>query len=93
MEEKKPRGGKREGAGRKPSDLKRYQVMLNDTQHDKAVELGKGNLSLGVRTALIYVVITEKQTESRPSNYNDLSLKEQWEIDKKLGLLDEIPPD
>ena len=29
-----------------------------------------------------------KQSLKRPKNYKDLSPREQWEIDKKLGILD-----
>jgi hypothetical protein len=29
-----------------------------------------------------------QQAKRRPANYNDLSPREQWEIDKQLGILD-----
>jgi hypothetical protein len=29
-----------------------------------------------------------KKAQERPTNYNKLSAREQWEIDKKLGILD-----
>ena len=29
-----------------------------------------------------------KRAQERPTNYNKLSAREQWEIDKKLGILD-----
>ncbi len=48
----KPRGGKRQGAGRKAQGLKRSQIMLTSEQRDKALALGNGNLSLGIRNAL-----------------------------------------
>jgi hypothetical protein len=65
-EEKKPRGGKREGAGRKPPaiPLKRYQVMLNDEQRETATKLGHGNLSLGVRTAIEVAIQIRRQGEA-----------------------------
>ncbi len=30
----------------------------------------------------------QKQAEKRPDNYESLSAREQWEIDKELGILD-----
>ena len=53
---KPARGGSRPGAGRKTSDgakeLKRTNVMLDDSTIDRAIEIGEGNLSLGIRRAV-----------------------------------------
>ena len=51
---KKRHGGPREGAGRKPllgKPMARYQVMLDSATARKLRELGKGNLSAGIRAA------------------------------------------
>jgi hypothetical protein len=50
---KPSRGGKRPGAGRhKEQTTFRYSAMLTEEHHAKALYLGKGNFSLGVRIAL-----------------------------------------
>lgn len=49
-------GGPREGAGRKAEDdavgTKRYNVSLDSPTVKKALKLGGGNLSLGIRKAV-----------------------------------------
>ena len=49
------KGGKREGAGRKPlgpSKMRRIQVTLADNHIEKASRIGNGNVSAGIRTAV-----------------------------------------
>jgi len=50
------RGGARPGAGRPTKDdaknLKRINVMLDDTTINHGVKIGDGNLSLGIRRAV-----------------------------------------
>jgi hypothetical protein len=53
LHSKPSRGGKRPGAGRKPgTPMQKYQIRLSEEAHAKAVMLGRGNLSLGVRIAV-----------------------------------------
>jgi hypothetical protein len=52
---KKPRGGPREGAGRKPTHgapMTRHQVMLDAETLAHLKEIGGGNLSAGIRMAV-----------------------------------------
>jgi hypothetical protein len=52
---KKPtgtRGGKREGAGRPSTGVRRIQLTLDDKTIDKGTDIGEGNLSRGVRIAV-----------------------------------------
>jgi len=52
---KKGSGGRREGAGRRPSvdgPVKRYGVTLDDLSEAFARELGGGDRSKGIRKAL-----------------------------------------
>jgi len=50
------RGGKRDGAGRKPIDgdsaMATYQARLTGRQARKARRIGEGNVSEGVRRAI-----------------------------------------
>jgi hypothetical protein len=46
------RGGKRQGAGRPSTGVRRVQVSLDDETIDKATNIGDGNLSRGVRIAV-----------------------------------------
>ena len=53
---KEKRGGVRVGSGRKATDgaiTARYNVMLDEQTVAKARELGDGNLSAGLRKAVI----------------------------------------
>lgn len=55
MKPKKPHGGKREGAGRKPIykvPMGRYTVRLTAEQVKFAEKLGGGDMAEGVRVAL-----------------------------------------
>ena len=45
-------GGKREGAGRPPTGVRKVQLTLDDKTIDKGTEIGEGNLSRGVRIAV-----------------------------------------
>lgn len=50
------RGGRRKGAGRKPQGDKpmhRINVMLGDEHLQRARWIGEGNISLGIRRALL----------------------------------------
>lgn len=53
---KSKRGGRRVGAGRKAADaakgLKRVNILLTPWQIKKAIKIGAGNLSVGIRRAL-----------------------------------------
>lgn len=53
---KSRRGGPGRNQGRKASDgahsLKRVNVMLDDATISKAADIGKGNVSLGIRKAV-----------------------------------------
>ena len=53
-QQKKSRGGKRPGAGRKPTGINtfRYQAMLTPELAEKARRIGAGNLSAGLRLAI-----------------------------------------
>jgi len=53
------RGGKREGAGRPSTGVRRVQLSLDDKTIDKGTDIGEGNLSRGVRIAV-------KQHRKRP---------------------------
>jgi hypothetical protein len=46
------RGGKREGAGRPSTGVRKVQLTLDDDTIDKGTDIGDGNLSLGVRIAV-----------------------------------------
>ncbi|MFA6204180.1 MAG: hypothetical protein WC710_13470 [Gallionella sp.] len=46
------KGGKREGSGRKPTGMKRHNVMLDETTTRNARKLGTGCLSKGIRNAV-----------------------------------------
>jgi len=46
------RGGKREGAGRPSIGVRKVKLTLDDQTIDKGTDIGKGNLSLGVRIAV-----------------------------------------
>lgn len=53
---KRTHGGKRKGAGRKPlgdKSLSRINVMLGDQDLQRARWIGEGNISLGIRRALL----------------------------------------
>lgn len=56
MKKLKGRGGPGRGQGRRALDgaqgMKRTNVMLDDKTIDRAVALGDGNLSLGIRAAV-----------------------------------------
>jgi len=52
MTTKPTRGGVRRGSGRKPSGMKRVNVIIADSHIAAAKKLGDGNLSLGVRKAI-----------------------------------------
>ena len=65
-----PRGGARRGAGRKALDQPReplltYSLMLRPTDVGYLNQLGRGNLSLGVRR-LIETARTELPPPSKP---------------------------
>jgi len=45
-------GGKREGAGRPPTGVRKVQLTLDDETIDKGTDIGEGNLSRGVRIAV-----------------------------------------
>jgi hypothetical protein len=47
-----PRGGKREGAGRPPTGVRKVQITLDDKTIEKGKKIGEGNLSRGVRIAV-----------------------------------------
>lgn len=51
MEIKSKRGGKREGAGRKPTNMGRHNIMLSPEDVKKALTFAK-SLSEGIRVAL-----------------------------------------
>ena len=46
------RGGARKGSGRKPTGMKRINILIADFHISKAKKIGEGNVSLGVRKAL-----------------------------------------
>ena len=46
------RGGKREGAGRPSTGVRKVQLTLDDQTIDKGTDIGDGNLSRGVRIAV-----------------------------------------
>jgi hypothetical protein len=46
------RGGKREGAGRPSIGVRKVRLTLDDETIDKGMDIGDGNLSLGVRIAV-----------------------------------------
>ena len=46
------RGGKREGAGRPSIGVRKVRLTLDDETIDKGTDIGEGNLSRGVRTAV-----------------------------------------
>jgi hypothetical protein len=54
--QKSTRGGRREGAGRKSLDgavnMRRVNVMLDEPTIARAIRIGAGNLSLGIRKAV-----------------------------------------
>ena len=54
VEKKAPatHGGKREGAGRPPTGVRKVQLTLDDKTIDKGTDIGEGNLSRGVRIAV-----------------------------------------
>lgn len=55
MTRKRKHGGRRAGAGRPTlgaAKLKRVNVILGDEHIERAREIGKGNLSVGTRTAI-----------------------------------------
>ena len=52
MNGKSKRGGARKGSGRKPTGMKRINVLIADSHISKAKKIGEGNVSLGVRKAL-----------------------------------------
>lgn len=45
-------GGRREGAGRPSTGVRKVQLTLNDETIDKGTDIGEGNLSRGVRIAV-----------------------------------------
>jgi predicted DNA-binding ribbon-helix-helix protein len=46
------RGGKREGAGRPSTGVRKVQLTLNNETIDKGTDIGEGNLSGSVRIAV-----------------------------------------
>jgi hypothetical protein len=46
------RGGKREGAGRPSTGVRKVQLTLDDQTINKGTAIGDGNLSRGVRIAV-----------------------------------------
>ena len=46
------RGGRREGAGRPSTGVRKVQLTLNDETINKGTDIGEGNLSRGVRIAV-----------------------------------------
>jgi hypothetical protein len=54
------RGGKREGAGRPSTGVRKVQLTLDDRTINKGTEIGEGNLSRGVRIAV-------KEHKKKPS--------------------------
>lgn len=46
------RGGRREGAGRPSTGVRKVQLTLDDKTIDKGTDIGEGNLSRGVRIAV-----------------------------------------
>lgn len=46
------RGGKREGAGRPSTGVRKVQITLDEQTIDEGKKIGDGNLSRGVRTAV-----------------------------------------
>jgi hypothetical protein len=49
---KRTHGGKREGAGRPATGVRKVQLTLDDETIDKGTDIGEGNLSHGVRVAV-----------------------------------------
>jgi hypothetical protein len=47
-----PRGGRREGAGRPSTGVRKIQITLDDKTIEKGKKIGEGNLSRGVRIAV-----------------------------------------
>ena len=60
-----PRGGKREGAGRPSTGVRRVQLSLDDKTINKGTDIGDGNLSRGVRIAV-------KEHKKRPGRKEPL---------------------
>jgi hypothetical protein len=46
------RGGKREGAGRPSTGVRKVQLTLDNQTINKGTDIGEGNLSRGVRIAV-----------------------------------------
>lgn len=67
----------------------KWSLVCKNNEHDNLVE--NPNYSffgpIGNRGSLPQEVMGI-QSLKRPDNFNELSAKEQWEIDKSLGILD-----
>ena len=61
---KSKRGGRREGAGRPSTGVRKVQVTLDDETINKGTNIGEGNLSRGVRIA---VKEHKKKPRSKPN--------------------------
>ncbi len=61
---KSMRGGRREGAGRPSTGVRKVQLTLNDETINKGTDIGEGNLSRGVRIA---VKEHKKKPRSKPN--------------------------